>query len=424
MNIINFNQILMGRAYTATFPNLCTNSISNELSPNYAQILSRNFARSFTKRLENLLQSGQAQPSSAATQNQVTQGVQGIQGEQGFVAQVNNELQQQIYTPNVEEQKKLNDINADRAKDGKPPINFQQVTREIENIMNDPNLDEGKKKDLVGKIKDRLGLGKGDMKFLFTKRLAKLHEQAADKLNTRLESLEKNAKEMERLYGKNSPQALQANQALETSKSVLEPQKQQWEAKANSYSKMFPSFWSKLGGAFKKVVSAVTKVVNAVAPILKMIPGIGTIASLGLAAINGLNSIVHGDWKGFLKNVASNLASAVPALGSAVQMGMNAFNTVKSFAKGNIMGGLGGLMNFTGALPEKVGDILNKGWSAFGSIYSAAKGNFMPLFNTALNFAPQIPGVQKLQETWNNLQQKIPVPLNQGIQWLSSCFPF
>lgn len=414
MNGISLNQILRGFTYSSSLPYSITPLIK-EISANKAQSVSRNFI--------SLLNCGSAQISQINSGYSFPQ-TQNIQGEQAFATQVHNELQQSIYTPSLDDQQKLNDVNAKLMKNGKAPLHFQNVTREIENIMNDSSLNEKQKKDLVGKVRERLGLSKGDMKALFTKRLGNLHEQAANKLKTRVDALEQNAKEIEKIYGKDSPQAIQAFQALENSKSILEGQRQQYKQKASSYNKMFPSgFWSKVGGFFKGVVSGITKVVNMIAPILKMIPGIGTLASIGTAAINALNSIVHGDWKGLLHNVANNLVTAIPGLGSVAQVGMNAFHSIKSFAQGNILGGISGLMSFTGALPEKIGSVLDKTWNAFGTVYSAAKGNFTPLLNNALGFASTLPIVQRVQESWNNFTQRINTNLNQGLRWIQNRFP-
>lgn len=173
-------------------------------------------------------------------------------------------VQQSSANPEPEVAQRLQQINQERAAKGQASIDLGSVTREIEGIMNQAGLSEGEKKKRIAAIRKRLGLGKKDMKTLFTQRLKKLYEQAASILHSRLES---------------------TTDPLERQR--LSAQLQACESKSALYKGMFRSAWSKLGGAFKKIggffkkaAAGLFKLASFAAPFLKFIPGLGTLASL------------------------------------------------------------------------------------------------------------------------------------------------
>lgn len=268
-----------------------------------------------------------------------------VNSEQSFLSSVEADLQSKIYSPEPDVQKKLDDLNSRRTKEGKAPINFQQITREIENALSDPKLSDKQKKDKVGAIKNRLGLSKGDMKKLFTKRLAKLHQQAADKIQTRIDGYEKAFKDAETIYGKGSPQAQAAQMQLQQAQGLLESAKKNYVAKAGVYKSMFPGFWSKLGGffkkvgtVFKKIAQVVTKIMDFVSPFLNFIPGIGQAISAGWNTLKGAVQLLKGNWKGFLNQALDFAGSLIPGADKFIKWGKTAFNAISGAMKGNFSG--------------------------------------------------------------------------------------
>jgi len=197
-------------------------------------------------------------------QNLITQGSLASSTLSPYPSPLNTNLETQINNPEPEVTHRLQQINADRSHKGLPPVNLQATTQEIENIMNNPSLSDKEKKKQIAAIRKRLGLGKKDMKTLFTQRLKKIYENVAAQIHIRLQ-----------------------NTVDPTEQARLTQLLQQYESKASIYNSMFKSVWSKMGGAFKKiggffkkVAGEIFKIAKFFSPFLKFIPGIGQIASL------------------------------------------------------------------------------------------------------------------------------------------------
>ncbi|MBL7686080.1 MAG: hypothetical protein JNK65_08625 [Deltaproteobacteria bacterium] len=304
-----------------------------------------------------------------------------------FAQSIEQQTQQRIYNPDPETQTKLNEVNSKRAKDGKAPIDFLKTTQEIERIMNDPNLSDKDKKDRIGKIRKDLGLSKGDMKKLFTKRLAKIYDEAKKQLELRIKNFENAVKQAEKTYGKDSPQALAAKQRLEMAKNLLGPKLEEYKGKSSLYGSMFPSggFWSKLGGAFKKiggfvkkVASGFTKIMDFATPFLKFIPGVGQMISAGWGAVKGIAQAIKGNWKGMLSSFIQGLPM-VPGVGS-----------------------------FLSKMPSWIG----KGIQLGKSIFNATQGKFTDLLSLGQNYLSQLSPFQ-----WAE-QKALPWFQNQMNKWI------
>ncbi len=199
---------------------------------------------------------------------------------------LNANLQTQTNTPEPEVAQRLQEINADRSRKGLPPINLQATTQEIENIMNNSSLSDKEKKKQIAAIRKRLGLGKKDMKTLFTQRLKKIYENAVAQIRIQLQ-----------------------NTVNPAEKTRLTQLLQQYESKASLYNSMFKSIWSKIGGFFKKVVGGIFKIAKFLSPFLKFIPGIGQIASLA--------GSVFGKVYNFFKDKISGIAKPIQDFFSA-----------------------------------------------------------------------------------------------------------
>ncbi|GEM_PF-2271430 len=295
-----------------------------------------------------------------------------------FLQSTRAELQQKIYTPEPETQKKLDGINRDRAKDGKPPLDFQKTTQDVEAIMNDPKLSKDQKEEKIKKLAKELGLDEGDMKELFTERLGKLYEQAAEQIKNHIENLEKAVKQAEELYGEKSPQALAAKNRLSKARAVLEPTLKKWESKAEQYKSMFPSFWQKFCGFFKKIGEVFSKIMDFVTPFLKFIPGIGQMISMGWSVLKGVVQAIQGNWKGLLQEAFSGLAKMIPGVGDLISKIPSWVSKIKPIAQ---------------------------------SVYQATQGNFTGLLRTGFEYLKQIPSVSNFVNQANAYLRKLISPL-------------
>lgn len=200
---------------------------------------------------------------------------------------IKQQTQEKISQPEPAVIQRLQEVNRKRAQKGQSPIDLKMITQEIENIMSQTHLSDGDKKKQIAAIRKKWGLGKKDMKTLFTQRLKQIYQDAAQQIQIQIQ-----------------------NTADPAEKQRLSSLLQQYESKASLYNSMFKSFWSKLGGAFKKIGGIFKKVAGGIfkalkfaSPFLKFIPGIGQISSLA----QGLLSKAFG----FFKNKFSKVIQPI-----------------------------------------------------------------------------------------------------------------
>jgi hypothetical protein len=314
--MINFNtswkNLLDGTSYPVHGENFGILKIPSS-ETNFISLRSR--SRSILEQFENLLFQGKEMPINhlqllpSVSEDSATSSfdVSTSDPDGTSLKMIQADLQRKIYALEPDDQKKLQDLNAKRLREGKPPIDFQNTTREIEQIMNDASLSDKEKKNRIDAVRKRLGLGKKDMKKLFTKRLAKIYKQAADQIKSRLDLLKQAVQETEKIYGKDSPQAQAARERLVSAQQTLEPTLRDFQQKSGLYNSLYPSFWSKLGGFFKKIGKGFVtigkvffRIMNFVSPLLRFIPGIGQMISFGWGALKGIVQAIRGNWRGFL----------------------------------------------------------------------------------------------------------------------------
>jgi hypothetical protein len=93
----------------------------------------------------------------------------------------------------------------------KPPIDLAGTTAVIDAIMQDPSLSKGDEKQRLEQIRKTLGLSKSEMRRFFTGRLGQLYKQSAQRLDearqAHKQQLEARLRQVEKVYGKKSPQA-------------------------------------------------------------------------------------------------------------------------------------------------------------------------------------------------------------------------
>lgn len=117
------------------------------------------------------------------------------------------DLKERIYRPDQKTLAELEKVNRRLISQGLSSIDFVAVTKEVEAIANDSSLTDKEKRAKINEVRKRLGLKKGEMKGLFTKRLEKIYGamiaelKAAGRVNEPLlQRLEQNRKLYSSMY--------------------------------------------------------------------------------------------------------------------------------------------------------------------------------------------------------------------------------
>jgi small-conductance mechanosensitive channel len=230
-----------------------------------------------------------------------------------FVAKTNSEIQQALAHPDPKVMDQLFKVNQKLSSQGKTPIDLQNMTRDIETIYNNKSLSDKEKKQQIEQLRKQLGLSKKEMKGLFTKRIAKVYENAAKSLQqyeqAKQAQFSQELKQAEDTYGKNSPQAQAVRQKMQVLQNTIEPQRQEYAQHANFYKSLYPSFWSKVGGILRKIGGSIMKGLSFIKPFVSMIPVFGPIASRVIKGIETLVNAIHSKGKSLL-DMGLNFAKA------------------------------------------------------------------------------------------------------------------
>ena len=231
---------------------------------------------------------------------------------------------------------KISELNQKRTGKGLEPISMPKVTRQLEAIYRDSSLSEKQKKEKIEQLRKQLGLSKGDMKKLFTKRIEAAYKSAEKRLadfeRAKSEQLNSELKQAEANYGKDSAQAKSVSDKLATFKSSLDLEKQNLKAQAKFFGSIYPSFFSKLGAAFKKFGQIFSKVLGILAQALRFIPALGPVVS---GAMRSIQSLLQGKFKDFGKallstamGAAKNLAHLIPGVGAIASFAVTGIEAV------------------------------------------------------------------------------------------------
>lgn len=331
--ITTTTQTTTTQTFNSVLADLCLGQMQDASAAHFQSIQSSQYVQDPTTALRN---------ETSNVVNQVKQGVE---------LEINN--------PDMKTLARLDKVNAKRAKEGKAPIDLKKTTDEIRKIEEDPSLSKKEKKKKIDAIRKRLGLSKGDMKALFTKRLGKIYKKAEKRLKTYRETktkmLKTQLKQAEKLYGKNSPEAQAIKNQIEMVNSMVKPQEQEFKQKGDFYNSLYPSFWSKFGGFFKKIGKGIAKGMQAItkvgqvlmkyaAPFLSKIPGVGQFVPLIQRGLNAASELWHGRIKGFFKEIGKAalhvathpeiILNAIPGAGqvasTAIQYARQAYTAVKT----------------------------------------------------------------------------------------------
>lgn len=208
----------------------------------------------------------------------------------------------------------LDKLNSKRGMQKKAPLDWVSSVQQIENIQAGSGTDK-EKKARIEQVRKQMGLSKGEMKKIFMKPLAKIHQQAANRLQAQQKQKQAQfAQELrtaEQVFGKNSPQVAAMQETHNTVMRNLDNARQIHEQQAVFYKKIYPNFWSKVSSFFKKVGGGILKVAQSVGSILKKIPVIGSFARIAENILTPLKKLFTGKIGGFFKSMGTGLLKSI-----------------------------------------------------------------------------------------------------------------
>jgi hypothetical protein len=181
----------------------------------------------------------------------------------------------------------------------RPPFTLAGVTRQVDDIMNDKSLSAKEKSKQVDQIRKDYGLpkrGDGSMSKVVTGPLSKVYKESAKRLDGLGKEIEKAGEErmksVEKAYGKGSPEAKAAKKTVEADiKSAKLAQKKEHDdvkAKGDQLGNLYPSPW-------KKFLNIIGGILGAIGSVMKLFPGIGTIAGTLTGLVGGRLQIAAGN---------------------------------------------------------------------------------------------------------------------------------
>lgn len=212
----------------------------------------------------------------------------------------------------------LDKVNQRLAQEGRPPVDIVAVTKEIEAITNDPHLSDKEKRAKINDVRKRLGLEKGEMKKLFTKRLEKIYGELKNDLERTLQSLQSDVQRAEKAHGKDSPQALAAAARLDVVARVNQPLLQKLDQNQKLYNSMY-----KPGGCIKKVFKGIGNVFK----------GVLKTPFNGLGILNPKNWLRPTFWRDIVAPLALHFIPGLgPLVATAYRYGMAAYQGFKAIS--------------------------------------------------------------------------------------------
>jgi small-conductance mechanosensitive channel len=244
-------------------------------------------------------------------------------------------LTQELSHPEPKVLEKLSEVNQKRSAKGLAPIDLPKVTKQLEAIYKDSHLSEKQKKEKIEQLRKQLGLSKGEMKALFTKRIEAAYKNAEKRLaafeQAKSNQLKSELQRAEASYGKDSAQAKAVRDKLDSLKSSLQSERESLKAHAKFFGSLYPSFWSKLGSAFKKIGQGLAKALSVLATAVRFIPALGPVVS---SALRSVQSLFQGKLGQFGKSLlglvgsAKNLLPMIPGVGAIAGLAVNGIEAV------------------------------------------------------------------------------------------------
>ncbi|MCE9624825.1 MAG: hypothetical protein K8R69_05140, partial [Deltaproteobacteria bacterium] len=245
--------------------------------------------------------------------------------------------------PDSETLTKMMAFNQKRKSQGKSPLDIKKVTQELEAIQGNSRLNDKEKKKQVEALRKSLGLSKGEMKGMFTRRIEKVYQATEKSLKnfqeTKETQLKSQLQQAEHLYGKTSPQAQAIQSKRSSLKNQMEPERHRLSEHAGFFHSLYPGFWSRLGGFFKKIGGGFLKVLGGLGAALRFLPGVGPLAS---SALGSVKSLLKGKIIDFGKGLLSTLKNAksilpmIPAVGPIASLAVTGIESVMKATRGGV----------------------------------------------------------------------------------------
>jgi hypothetical protein len=285
---------------------------------------------------------------------------------------VKSDMGDQMYDVNSDPQasNELALIQRGREIDGKPKLDFTELTAEANRIASAPDFEnkvqeyakandisdpkEAREKYMTQQmdhLRLKYGLSEQEMSGLVTKRMAHIYGKGAEQMSGYSQAivapLKQQLAEVERTYGPNSPQATALRAQIAKFENSTGAFTQQLSNVSEAARSMYPvptSFW-------EDVVSALGPIADIAASICAVIPGVGPAITGVYFGVKAVVSAAKGDVLGVFSSVASALPGVGGVIGGATGAALNTAGKVAqagigfgtSVANGNVLGAVGSL---------------------------------------------------------------------------------
>jgi hypothetical protein len=285
---------------------------------------------------------------------------------------VKSDMGDQMYDVNSDPQasNELALIQRGREIDGKPKLDFTELTAEANRIASAPDFEskvqeyakandisdpkEAREKYMTQQmdhLRLKYGLSEQEMSGLVTKRMAHIYGKGAEQMNGYSQAivapLKQQLAEVERTYGPNSPQAMALRAQIAKFENSTGAFTQQLSNVSEAARSMYPvptSFW-------EDVVSALGPIADIAASICAVIPGVGPAITGVYFGVKAAVAAAKGDVLGVFSSVASALPGVGGVIGGATGAALNTAGKLAqagigfgtSVANGNVLGAVGSL---------------------------------------------------------------------------------
>lgn len=285
---------------------------------------------------------------------------------------VKSDMGDEMYDVNADPQasNELALVQRGREIDGKPKLDFTELTAEANRIANAPDFEskvqeyakandisdpkEAREKYMTQQmdhLRLKYGLSEQEMSGLVTKRMAHIYGKGAEQMSGYSEAivapLKQQLAEVERTYGPNSPQAM----ALRAQISKFEKSTGAFTQHLANVSETTRSLYPVPTSFWEDVVSALGPIADIAASICAVIPGVGPAITGAYYGVKAIVSAAKGDVLGVFSSVASAIPGVGAAIGGATGAAINTAGKAmqagigfgKSVADGNVLGAFGSL---------------------------------------------------------------------------------
>ena len=261
-------------------------------------------------------------------------------------------------------------VQRGREIDGKPKLDFTEITAEANKIASAPDFEskvqeyakandisdpkEAREKYMTQQmdhLRLKYGLSEQEMSGLVTKRMAHIYGKGAEQMSGYSEAivapLKQQLAEVERTYGPNSPQAT----ALRAQIAKFEQSTGAFTQHLSNVSETTKSLYPVPTSFWEDVVSALGPIADIAASICAVIPGVGPAITGVYFGVKAAVAAAKGDVLGVFSSVASALPGVGGVIGGATGAALNTAGKVAqagigfgtSVANGNVFGAVGSL---------------------------------------------------------------------------------